>query len=539
MADKTYDVAILGGGHNGLTAAAYLAVAGLKVVVLEKNASVGGAAQTEEFAPGFRNSVASYTVSLLNPKVIKDLELARHGLKIVHRPAGNFWPLEGGKSLHIPYGSLSAKQRAIAAFSARDAERLPAYDDMLSRAADVLRDLVTKTPPNAGGGILELIRGGALGRRVLKLSLEEQRVLLDLFTSSAEDFLGRWFENDHVKAAFAYDGIVGAYVPPSAPGTAYVLLHHCFGEVNGKPGVWGHAVGGMGAITQAMAASARERGAEIRTNAQVARLMMDGARACGVVLANGDEIRARAVASNIPPKLLFRDFVPEAAVKPEIRARFTGMKSGSGVFRMNVALSELPDFTSRPGKLQGDHHASGIMIAPTLAYMEDAYTDARSLGWARSPVIEMLIPSTLDDTLAPKGKHVASLFVQYVAPQLPDGRSWANAHEREDFGDLVIDTLTRHAPNFKSAVVGRQLLSPLDLERRFGLIDGDIFHGQLNLGQLFSARPVLGYADYRMPIVGLYLCGSGAHPGGGVTGVPGMNAAREIIKDLRRGRRRL
>ncbi len=383
MADKSYDVAILGGGHNGLTAAAYLAGAGLKVVVLEKNASVGGAAVTEEFAPGFRNSVASYTVSLLNPKVIKDLELARHGLKIVHRPAGNFWPLDGGKSLHIPYGSLAAKQRAIAAFSVRDAERLPAYDDMLTRAADVLRDLVTKTPPNAGGGIVELIRGGALGRRILKLSLEEQRVLLDLFTSSAEDFLGRWFENDHVKAAFAYDGIVGAYVPPSAPGTAYVLLHHCFGEVNGKQGVWGHAIGGMGAITQAMAASARERGAEIRTNAQVVWLKMNGERAAGVVLDSGEEIRARAVASNIPPKLLFRAFVPEDAVQPEVRARFTGMKSGSGVFRMNVALSELPDFTSRPGKSQGDHHASGIMIAPTMRYMEDAYTDARTLGWAQ------------------------------------------------------------------------------------------------------------------------------------------------------------
>ncbi len=537
MADKSYDVAILGGGHNGLTAAAYLAGAGLEVVVLEKNAVVGGAALTEEFAPGFRNSVASYTVSLLNPKVIKDLELARHGLKIVHRPAGNFWPLEGGKSLHIPYGSLAAKQTAIAAFSTRDAKRLPAYDDMLSRAADVLRDLVTKTPPNAGGGILELIRGGALGRRIFKLSLEEQRVLLDLFTSSAEDFLGRWFENDHVKAAFAYDGIVGAYVPPSAPGTAYVLLHHCFGEVNGKQGVWGHAIGGMGAITQAMAASARERGAEIRTNAQVAWLKMNGERAAGVVLASGEEIQARAVASNIPPKLLFRAFVPEEAAQPEVRARFTGMKSGSGVFRMNVALSELPNFTSRPGKERQEHHASGIMIAPTMRYMEDAYTDARTLGWARSPVIEMLIPSTLDDTLAPKGKHVASLFVQYVAPHLPSPRSWANAHEKEAFADLVIDTVTRHAPNFKSAVVGRQLLSPLDLEERFGLVDGDIFHGQLNLGQLFSARPVLGHANYRMPVPGLYLCGSGAHPGGGVTGVPGMNAAREIIKDLRRGRR--
>ncbi len=533
MKGETYDVAILGGGHNGLTAAAYLAGAGLNVVVLEKNSVVGGAAVTEEFAPGFRNSVASYTVSLLNPKVISDLDLARHGLKIIERPAANFVPIDDRRGLLVPYG-LAAQQAAFAEFSKRDAGRLPAYDAALQRAASVLRDLITRTPPNAGGGIVELIKGGAAGRRVLKLPLEDQRLLLELFTSSAADFLKRWFENDTIQALFAFDGIVGAYAAPSTPGTAYVLLHHQFGEVNGKQGMWGHAKGGMGAITQAMATSARECGAVIRTDAQVASLRMDGKRVAGVVLASGEVVAARAVASNIPPKLLFRDFVPDGAVAPELSARFTGIKSGSGTFRINVALSELPDFTCRPGKTLAPHHGAGIIIGPTLDYLERAYLDARRDGWASAPVVEMLIPSTLDDSLAPRGQHVASLFVQHVAPQLPDGRSWSNAHEKEAFADVVIDTVTRHAPNFKSAVLHRQILSPLDLEQRFGLIDGDIFHGQLGLGQLFAARPVLGYANYRMPVPGLYLCGSGAHPGGGVTGVPGMNAAREIIRDFKR-----
>lgn len=530
---EIYDVAIIGGGHNGLTAAAYLAGAGARVIVLEKNASTGGAASTEEFAPGFRNSVASYTVSLLNPKVIRDLELPRHGLRIVERPAGNFWTIDAATSMHLPYGSLAARQKEMARFNARDAQAYAAYDDTLDRAAAVLRDLVTRTPPNAGGGILELIKGGAIGRRVLKLSLDDQRVLLDLFTASAQDFLDRWFENEHIKAAFAFDGIVGAYAPPSAPGTAYVLLHHCFGEVNGKKGVWGHAIGGMGAISQAIEACAKVRGAYVRTQAQVAALRMDGNRAAGVVLSTGEEIAARAVACNIPPKLLFRDLVPQAAVAPQVRSAFTGMKTGSGVFRMNVALSELPDFTSRPGKTLQPHHASGILVAPTMAYMDEAYWDARRHGWSRAPVVEMLIPSTLDDTLAPPGQHVASLFVQYVAPQLPSPRTWADPAEKNAFADLVIDTVSRHAPNFKPSVLARQVLSPFDLEQRFGLIDGDIFHGQLGLGQLFSARPVLGAANYRMPVPGLYLCGSGAHPGGGVTGVPGMNAAREIAKDLK------
>ena len=535
-AAQTFDVAIIGAGHNGLACAAYLAAAGLETIVLEQNEVVGGAAVTEEFHPGFRNSVAAYTVSLLNPKVIADLELAKHGLTIVERPAANFWPVDATRFL-LMRGGLADRQAAVARFSERDAERLPSYEAALARAADVLRDLVLRTPPNAGGGIVELVKGASIGRRVLALDLADKRVLLDLFTLSAADFLGAWFESDVVRGALAFDGIVGNYATPSTPGTAYVLLHHCFGEVNGRRGAWGLALGGMGAITQAMAASARARGATIRTQAGVARLLTKDSKVRGVALTNGEEISARAVAANIPPKLLFRDLVPADAVAPELRERFIAIKSGSGTFRMNVALRELPSFTCRPGTQAQDHHGSGIVVGPTLPYLEQAYLDARRSGWSAEPVVEMLIPSTVDPTLAPPGRHVASLFVQHVAPYLPAPRSWQDEREKEAFADLVIDTVTRHAPNFKASVIARQVLSPLDLERRFGMIDGDIFHGALSLNQLFSARPVLGYADYRLPLPGLYLCGAGAHPGGGITGVPGHNAAREIIRDFKGWRR--
>ncbi len=533
---KIYDAVIIGGGHNGLTTAAYLARAGFKPVVLEKNDVVGGAAVTEEFHPGFRNSVASYTVSLLNPKILRDLELHRHGLRIVERPAGNFFPIAENRGLLLPYG-LTQRQAAIAEISKADAERLPAYDEALTRAATVLRDLVLKTPPNAGGGITEMIKGAGIGRTLLKLPIEDQRLVADLFTKSAGDFLDQWFESDIVKAVFAFDGIVGAYASPYTPGTAYVLLHHCFGEVNGKPGQWGHAIGGMGAITQAMAKSAIESGATIQLNAPVAEVLIEGGRAVGAILESGETVRGRVVASNVPPKLLFRKLIPDGAVAPDLAQRFKTMKTGSGTFRMNVALSELPDFISKPGKTQSDHHGAGIIIGPSIGYLDRAYLDARQSGWSREPIVEMLIPSTLDETLAPTGQHVASLFIQHVAPHLPDGRSWADDAEKQTFADLVIDTVTKYAPNFRASVLGRQVLSPLDLEQRFGLIDGDIFHGQLSLDQLFSLRPVMGYADYRMPIAGLYLCGSGAHPGGGVTGVPGHNAAREIMRDLKSWRR--
>ncbi len=530
---RDFDVAIIGAGHNGLTCATYLAKAGLSVVALEKNPVVGGAAVTEEFHPGFRNSVASYTVSLLNPKVINDLNLLDHGLRIVERPAANFWPMLDSPGLVMPDG-LENRQKAIAEFSAADAKMLPQYYDDLDRAADLLRDLVLETPPNAGGGILELIKGARLGRRMLREDIEAQRTLVDLFTKSAADFLTRYFESEVVQSFFAFDGVIGAFAAPSTPGTAYVLLHHCFGEVNGKPGAWGHAIGGMGAITQAMAKSAVAAGVDIRTDSKIARVELEDGEAAAVMLASGAKISARVIVANIPPKLLFRDLVPETAVAPEVQRRFTSLTSGSATFRMNVALSELPDFTSRPGTNLQDHHGSGIVIGPSMTYLEQAYLDAKRDGWSAEPIVEMLIPSTMDDTLAPEGQHVASLFVQHVAPHLPEPRSWTDPNEKQRFADVVIDTVNRCAPNFRASVIARQVLSPLDLEQRFGLVDGDIFHGQLGLDQLFATRPVMGHADYRMPVKGLYLCGSGAHPGGGVTGAPGHNAAREILRDLRR-----
>jgi phytoene dehydrogenase-like protein len=313
-----------------------------------------------------------------------------------------------------------------------------------------------------------------------------------------------------------------------------VLLHHVFGEVNGKKGVWGHAVGGMGAITQAMARCAVARGVDIRLQSPVREIMVERGRAVGAVTEAGEAIRARAVVSNLNPKLLYQQLLDPAVLTAEFRERMSQWRCGSGTFRMNVALCELPDFSCRPGKSLADHHTAGIIMAPTLHYMEQAYFDARSLGWSKQPIVEMLIPSTVDDSLAPPGQHVASLFCQHVAPQLPNGESWDTHRER--VADLMIDTVNAYAPNFKGAVLGRQIMSPLDLERTFGLIGGDIFHGALQLDQLFSARPMLGYARYRGPLPGLYMCGSGTHPGGGVTGAPGHNAAREILADFRRRR---
>lgn len=531
MARSNYDVLIIGGGHNALVCAAYLARAGLSVCVLEKNTQVGGAAFTEEFFPGFRNSVAAYTVSLLNPRVISDLDLLTHGLRIVERPAANFWPVDERRGLLLPYGT-EARQAALAEFSKADAARLPAFEAALERAATVLRQLILQTPPNSGAGWGDMFRSGRLAHKLWRLSIDDQRLITDLFTRSASDFLDGWFESDVVKAAFAFDGIVGAYAAPSTPGTAYVLLHHCFGEVNGKPGVWGHAVGGMGAISTAIACAAEDAGAEIKTNAPVSNILVENGQAVGAQLATGETVNARVVAAGVAPKLLFRDLLPDGAVSQETRARFVGITSGSGTFRMNVALSALPDFRARPGTEPDVHHGSGIIIGPTLSYLEEAYLDARKDGWSRKPVVEMVIPSTLDDTLAPPGQHVASLFVQHVVPHLPAPRSWQNENEKNAFADLVIDTVTDHAPNFRDSILGRQVLSPWDLEQRFGLVDGDIFHGQLSLNQLFALRPVLGHANYRMPVKSLYLCGSGAHPGGGVTGVPGRNAAREIVRDV-------
>ena len=536
VADSLRDVVIVGGGHNGLVCAAYLAAAGLKVTVLERRAVVGGAAVTEEFHPGFRNSVAAYTVSLLNPKVIQDLELPRHGLRIVERKLANFLPLNESTYLKVGAGQTAQE---VAKFSVRDAERLSAYGERLDVIADVLRDLVLQTPPNvtAGGwlqALPEMLRGARQAKRIAKLDLPMRRELLDLFVKSAGDYLDAWFESAPIKAAYGFDGVVGNYASPYAAGSAYVLLHHVFGEVNGKKGAWGHAIGGMGAITQAMAKAAAARGVEIRVASPVREVLVEGGRAVGVVTEKGEAIRARSVVSNLNPKLLYGSLIDSSVLPQDFRERIAHWRCGSGTFRMNVALAELPDFTALPGRATGDHHTAGIIMAPSLAYMDQACLDAKAGGWSKRPIVEMLIPSTLDDSLAPAGQHVASLFCQHVAPVLPNDASW-DTH-REEVADVMIDLVNSHAPNFKAAVLGRQIMSPLDLERTFGLIGGDIFHGALSLDQLFSARPMLGHGDYRGPLKGLYMCGSGTHPGGGVTGAPGHNAAREIIADFRRGR---
>jgi phytoene dehydrogenase-like protein len=526
MATRRYDAVIIGGGHNGLVCAYYLARAGKRVRVLERRHIVGGAAVTEEFHPGFRNSVASYTVSLLQPKVIHDMGLAARGLRIVERPISNFLPQEDGGYLKLG-GGLARTQAEFRRFSDHDADVLPAYYNALEGVADVLRDLALRTPPNVGDGLPMLIDAARQGRGLAGLDLSAKRDVLDLFTKSARTFLDGWFESEAVKAAFGFDAIVGNFASPDTPGSAYVLLHHVFGEVNGKKGAWGHAVGGMGAITQAMKAACEEAGVAISVDAPVAQVLVDGARAVGVRLESGEEVMGAAVVANVGPRLLYDRLIAPADLTPEYRRRVKGFKVGSGTFRMNVALSELPRFTCLPEP--GEHHRSGIIIAPTLDYMDRAYTDAKTDGISKAPIVEMLIPSTVDDSLAPPGQHVASLFCQQFAPELPDGHSWDD--RREEAADLIVDTVETYAPGFRASVIARQIHSPLDLERKFGLMGGDIMHGNMTLDQLWAARPILGNGAYRGPLKGLYMCGAGTHPGGGVTGAPGHNAAREILAD--------
>jgi phytoene dehydrogenase-like protein len=506
-------------------------MAGLRVKVVERRQVAGGAAVTEEFHPGFRNSVAAYTVSLLNPQIITDLKLHDHGLKIVERRAQNFLPSPDGSYLLTGEGRT---RQSLEKLSVRDADAFEAFSRELEAIADVLRAFVLRAPPNViegfgAGAIREAFNVLGTGNILRRLSLEQQRSLLDLFTRSAGEILDERFESDLVKALFGFDAIVGNYASPYAAGSAYVMLHHAFGEVNGKKGVWGHAIGGMGAITQAMASAARGHGAEIELGAGVREVIVERDRAAGVILEDGATIRAKYVASGVNPKLLYTRLISADALPAEFRKRIGNWRNGSGTFRMNVALSGLPSFTALPGG--GDHLSAGIILGPSLGYMDRAWQDARAHGWSREPVIEILIPSTLDETLSPPGHHVASLFCQHVAPQLSDGRSWDD--HRGEVADLMIATVDKFAPGFAASVLGRQVLSPLDLERQFGLLGGDIFHGALTLNQLFSARPMLGHADYRGPLKGLYHCGSGAHPGGGVTGAPGHNAAQVILGDHR------
>jgi phytoene dehydrogenase-like protein len=532
-----YDVIVIGAGHNGLTCAGYLSRAGYKVKVVERRHVVGGAAVTEEFHPGFRNSVCSYVVSLLDPMIIRDLQLQSHGLTILERPAGSLSVLPDGRYLQVSRDAAVARLE-IAKFSGKDADAYDAFDREITGMAEVLREVTREAPPNMGGGLRDAWTALKLGNRLRKLTRQQQATFAELMTMSIGDYLDRWFESDPIKGDFGFEGIVGNMVSPYQAGTAYVLLHHAFGEINGRTGVWGHARGGMGAITQAMARSAEAHGADIEVSAPVREVIVREGQARGVVLEDGRSLEATVVSGNVNPKLLFLKMMDPNLLPEDFRRRMTGWRCRSGTFRMNVALSELPRFTSLSSTGdQSDYESrltGTVNIAPSLAYLEQAFDDAKAGAWAREPVISMCLPSIVDDSLAPPGCHVMSLFCQHFNPQLSEGRSWDDV--KEQVADLIMQTVTNYAPNFRQAVLGRQVLSPLDLEREFGLVGGDIFHGALHLDQLYSLRPAAGYADYRSPVKGLYLCGSGAHPGGGVSGLPGHHAARAIIGDLKRGR---
>ena len=400
--------------------------------------------------------------------------------------------------------------------------------------AEILREVVMELPPNLGGGWRDAWQALKLGNRLRKLSRQQQTSLAELMTMSVGDYLDRWFESDALKGEYGFEGIVGNMVSPYYPGTAYVLLHHAFGEINGRTSVWGHAKGGMGAITQAMAHSAEAKGVDIEVSAPVQELIVERGAARGVLLEDGRTIRARVVAANVNPKLLFLKLMDDNLLPENFRQRMRNWRCRSGTFRMNVALDQLPSFAAFDGNNDQEKLTGTINISPSLGYLERAYDDARSVGWAREPVVSMCIPSIIDGSLSPKGSHVMSLFCQHFNPELPGERSWDE--EKEQVADMIVDTVERYAPGFRNLIVGRQVLSPLDLERDFGLVGGDIFHGALHLDQIYSLRPAAGYADYRMPVKGLYLCGSGAHPGGGVSGLPGHHAAQAIVSDLRRGR---
>lgn len=531
----SFDAIVVGGGHNGLTCAAYLARGGMRVKVLEARRLIGGAAVTEEFAPGYRNSSCSYVVSLLNPKVVRDLELVKYGLDVIPRPCDGFFPQPDGS--HLMYGpDSSGFVRQLDERSPGDAAGYERLDRDLTSLVPVFRELMLTTPPNLGGNLDDILNTLLALRAARRLGPRERALLVDVMTASADDFLSRYFKDEAVKASFGYLAAVGSLVSPYAGGTAYILLDHVVGEVNGVRGMWGHARGGMGAISAAIARSAEAHGADIEPDAPVAEIIVEKGRVQGVATRGGRVYMAPRVVSAIHPKLLFGKLIEAQHTPADLREDIDDYISVSGTFRMNVALDRLPNFAAIPGERAALHHTGSIIIAPSMRYLDQAYDDAKHGGWAKEPMIEMCLPSVLDDTLAPPGKHVASLFCQHFHPNLSDSRDWDD--HREEVADLILETVDRYAPGFSSAVTARKLLSPKDLERDYGLVGGCIFHGSLKLNQVFSMRPAAGIASYRGQLGGLYLCSAGTHPGGGVSGVPGHNAAREILKDARRWWRR-
>ncbi len=526
-----FDAIVVGGGHNGLVAAFYLARGGLKTLVLERRHVVGGAAVTEEFHPGYRNSIAAYVVSLLRPEVVADLELKRHGYETIPI-TGSFAPFADGRYLLLT-GEEAHDRAEVGKFSNRDYDAMTRFRDLLHRLADAIRAQMLREPPRlSGAGMGDLVSMLRLGLDLRRLDGDARHRLVQLFAASIGDILDRRFDSEAVKLLYAATATAGNMVSLYQPGSAINLLHLTIGEVDGVRGGWALAKGGMGAITQGMAAAARERGVEIRTKAPVARVLVRDGGARGVRLEDGTEIAARVVLANTDPKRTFLALVGEEYLEPDFAADIRAYRMESGSLRMNLALSGVPEFAALPGPSIGRHHKSFIRLMPSWAEVEEAYHAARQGDMPRRPIIDAVIPSALDDGLAPPGCHVMGLLCQHYPYRLSGGRDWDEVKER--VADRIIDELARHVPNIRRILVGRQVLSPLDLERVFGLTGGDVYHGRLDLDQLFSLRPHPKAAQYRTPIRGLYLCGSGAHPGGGVSGAPGHNAARRVLKDLRR-----
>lgn len=525
---KKYDVIIIGAGHNGLVSAAYLARAGRQVLVLEKRELVGGCAVTEEIWAGCKVSTGAYLTSLLQERVIRELELERFGYRVDAKDPAFFSPFPDGRHLFM-WQDRAKTLAEIAKFSAHDAQVFAAYEEHLEKLSEVVESLLLTTPPEfppqSPGDFIDYLK---LLARFRRLGSKQIVSLVKIFTQSAADFLDEWFESDQIKVTLATDGVIGANGGPRSPGTAYILLHHVMGSVGGKRGLWGFVRGGMGAVSNAIAESARSRGAEIRTNAAVKSVRIENGEARGVVLENGDQIDARFVASNLTPQSTFLHLIDPRALAPEFLGAIRKYRTEGTSAKINLLVDGLPNFTALPGA-PGPQHRATMHICPSLDYIERAWDDAKYGRPSQSPLLELTVPTMYDPSLAPPGKHILGIFLQYAPYTLRESH-WDEL--REPFAYRVFDLIEEYAPGFRSLVVEKQVLTPFDLEQRFGLTGGNIFHGEMSLDQMFVMRPVAGCARYRTPVRGLYLCGSGTHPGGGVMGAPGYNAAREMLKDL-------
>lgn len=524
---QKFDALILGGGHNGLVTAAYLAKAGWKVLVLERRPMVGGCCVTEELWPGFKVSTAAYVNSLLRPEVIRDLELKKHGFQMLPRNPSSFTPMLDGRSLLMGPDAVLNRQE-ISRHSAKDAEALPRYEAFLMRAADFLEPLLTQTPPNPWSGkIGDLWALAQQGLRFTRLG-KSGAAVLEILTAAATPILDRWFESEILKVTLATDAVIGAAASPSMPGTAYVLFHHVMGECDGARGVWGYVRGGMGGISEAIAASAKAHGAVIRCGAEAKKILTKNGRAEGVVLASGEEILAGRVASCADAHVTFGKLMDPKELPEEFAEAVKHIDYTSMTVKINVALDRLPNFKARPSDGAAPHHRGTIHLCPSMDYLESSYDDAKHGRASQNPIIECTLPTVLDDSIAPPGKHLMGMFVQYAPYHLREG-SWDQA--REPFAQRCFDIVEDYAPGFKASILHHQVLAPVDLERVYGLTGGNIMQGSMGLNSLFFMRPVAGWANYRTPIKGLYLCGAAAHPGGGVMGAAGANAAREMLRD--------